>query len=229
MQLFFVETAMVEPVAKSHVLQFAFAALIAYRTIQRMVRKQKLDHVLARFVNLRCVGFYNHAFHRHQRARRLQLRRFFHFNQTHPASRLQRKPRVVAERRNLYASGLRRFEHKCARRRSDFLVVDCKRDLFYFRHGVYEAPTIISAGLNEHLPRRWSSNSCRHFFTILIVGSAAASPSGQNVLPNIFFDSSSIKEMSSARPPPSWKRSSSFRSQVVPSRQGMHQPQDSCA
>jgi len=36
------------------------------------------------------------------------------------------------------------------------------------------------------LPSKWSSNSLRNFFTNAIVGIAAASPSGQNVLPSMF-------------------------------------------
>ena len=71
MQFFFIEAAVVQPVAKSHVLQFALAALVANRTIERMIRKQELDHVLACFVNLRRIGLNNHAFHRDERARSL--------------------------------------------------------------------------------------------------------------------------------------------------------------
>src|SRR5437773_4172578 len=53
---------------------------------------------------------------------------------------------------------------------------------------------------------RCSSNSLRNFFKMLIAGSAAASPSGQSVLPRILKDTSSAVSGSSAIPSPSWKR-----------------------
>ena len=70
-QFFLVEAAMVEPVAKSHVLQFTLAAFVANGTIERMIRKQELDHVLACFVNLRRIGLNDHALDSHERACRL--------------------------------------------------------------------------------------------------------------------------------------------------------------
>src|SRR5229473_2317209 len=42
-------------------------------------------------------------------ARSLELRRLLHFNQAHPASRLQRQSRVVAERRHFRSQPTRRF------------------------------------------------------------------------------------------------------------------------
>ncbi len=59
---------------------------------------------------------------------------------------------------------------------------------------------MTSAGLYGHFPERCSSNSCRHFLTMLMVGIAAASPSGQNVLPSMFFARSPTKVMSSGAP-----------------------------
>ena len=61
MQLFFDEAAVVRAVAEDHVLQFAFAALVAHRAIQRMIGEQKFEHGLARFVHLRRVGAHHHA------------------------------------------------------------------------------------------------------------------------------------------------------------------------
>jgi hypothetical protein len=45
----------------------------------------------------------------------------------------------------------------------------------------YRAPAKASADLYGQCPFKCSSNSPRHFFMMLIVGMAAASPSGQNV------------------------------------------------
>src|SRR5580658_6112097 len=55
-QLFFGETAVVQAVTESHVLQLALAALIAHGAIERMIREQEFDHVLAGFVHLLGVG-----------------------------------------------------------------------------------------------------------------------------------------------------------------------------
>ncbi len=76
-ELFFGEAAVVEAVAKRHVLQFAFAALVADGAIERMIREQKLEHVLARFVNLRGVGLHHHAFDGDESAGGLKLRALF--------------------------------------------------------------------------------------------------------------------------------------------------------
>ena len=51
-----------------------------------------------------------------------------------------------------------------------------------------------------------ASNSSRNFSTNEIVGIAAASPSGQNVRPSMFFATSSIRSMSCGRPMPSSNR-----------------------
>ena len=86
MQLLFGEAAVVQAVTECHVLQFALAALVAYGTIERMIREQELDHVLACFVNLIGVGLYDHALGGEERARSLQLGHLFHFHQAHTAS-----------------------------------------------------------------------------------------------------------------------------------------------
>ncbi len=88
MEFFFREAAVIEAVAKRHVLQFAFATLVANRAIERMIRQQEFDHVLSRFVDLIGVSFHDHAVDGDERARRLQLRRFFHFHEAHAASGL---------------------------------------------------------------------------------------------------------------------------------------------
>src|SRR5436190_15815154 len=60
------------------------------------------------------------------------------------------------------------------------------------------------------------------------IGHAAASPSGQNDLPSMLSQISSINFASSGRPPPDAMRSNILTSQSVPSRHGVHQPHDSC-
>ena len=86
---FFDEAAGVGAVAEHHVLQFALATFVAYRAIERVIRQQKFQHVLARLTDLLGVGADDHAFGRDQRAGGLQLGHFFHFHQTHAACGLQ--------------------------------------------------------------------------------------------------------------------------------------------
>src|SRR5690242_16886723 len=60
------------------------------------------------------------------------------------------------------------------------------------------------------------------------MGHDAASPSGQNDLPSMLSQRSSINCASSGRPAPLSIRLKTFTSQSVPSRHGVHQPHDSC-
>ncbi len=86
---FFDEAAGVRAVAEDHVLQLAFAAFIADRAIERVIGQQEFQHVLARVPHLLGVGAHNHAFGGDDGACRLQLRKFFDFDQAHAASGLQ--------------------------------------------------------------------------------------------------------------------------------------------
>ncbi len=78
--LFFHEPAGVGAVAENHVLQFALAALVANRAIQRVVAQQKLQHEFARVAHLLGICPHHHAFGDHLGARGLQLWRLLHFN-----------------------------------------------------------------------------------------------------------------------------------------------------
>ncbi len=124
MQLLLQEPALAHPVAEGHVLQFALAALVAHRAIQRMVGQQKFQRALARLVHLRRIGVDHHAFGHRQRAAHLQLGRLFHFHQAHAASGLQREAIVVAERRNFDADRFGRVDHQRAGRGRYGLAVD---------------------------------------------------------------------------------------------------------
>src|ERR1700722_19498060 len=98
-----------------------------------------------------------------------------------------------------------------------------------FRH-CYAVTSLEDLSYGHGSPWRCASNSSRHFSTMERVGSAAASPSGQNVRPpSMFLERSPISTMSLSWPMPSWKRVRSFFIHAVPSRQGIHQPQLSWA
>ena len=88
--LLFRVAAFARAVAEDHVLQFALAALIANRAIQRMIRQQELQRVLAGLRHLRRLGAHDHAFGDRQRACRHHLRHLLHFHQAHAAGGLQR-------------------------------------------------------------------------------------------------------------------------------------------
>ena len=104
--LHFGEAALARAVLEHHVLQFALAALIAHRAVQRMVGQQEFQRGLPGLHHGRRFGPHNHALaHRHH-ARRHQLRGLLNLHQAHAAGSLQRHAFVVTERRNLDASQL---------------------------------------------------------------------------------------------------------------------------
>ena len=92
------------------------------------------------------------------------------------------------------------------------------------------------AGYGPPCSRMRVSNSSRNFWIIDCTGSAAASPSAQIVVPSpiggygaIAFttDCSSCRSLGSPRPSSILRRMRSIHG--VPSRQGVHWPQDSSA
>src|SRR6266496_1107708 len=118
-------------VGERHVLQFALAAGVAHRTIERMVAKQHFDHALARLPDLLVVGGDDHAFADYRRAGRLQLRHLLDTNQAHAARALQRQVRVVAERGHLDTDGFAGLDEKRSGGRRDGLAID--GDAYEFR------------------------------------------------------------------------------------------------
>jgi hypothetical protein len=147
--LLLVEAALVRAVGEDHVLQFALAALVAHRAIERMIGEQEFQHALARFVHLWRAGADHHARGRDQRARSLELRRLFHFHEAHAASRLKRQPGKVAERRHLNAHAPRSFNHQRPWRDGHVAVVNLQRDVFGIGHFVLVKVSQLAA--NKHL------------------------------------------------------------------------------
>src|ERR1700730_4890874 len=76
-------------IGKCHILEFALAAGVANRTIQRMISEQHLDHRLARLPDFFVVRNYDHAFADHGSAGSLKLRHLLDLHQAHAASALQ--------------------------------------------------------------------------------------------------------------------------------------------
>src|SRR5256884_1414711 len=104
------EPAEICAIAVSHVLQFAFAALVAHRAVQRMVGQEKLEHGLARLAHLVRIGSNDHAVGGYQRARGLEFGRFFDFHQAHAACRLERQAGIVTERWHFRSDAPRRLD-----------------------------------------------------------------------------------------------------------------------
>ena len=118
-------------VLEGHVLQFAFAAGIADRAVERMVRQQQLEHRLARLLDLVALGEDHHALGDGRGARRLQLGHFLDLDQTHAARAAERQAGIVAERRHLDALALAGLDEERPRGSREFLTVDRER---YVRH-----------------------------------------------------------------------------------------------
>ena len=84
-------------VREGHVLQFAFASGITYRTIERMISQQHFHHGLARLADFIAIRSDDHALADHGRAGRLQFGHLLDLHQAHAACALQRKIRVIAK------------------------------------------------------------------------------------------------------------------------------------
>ena len=181
------------------------------------------------------IGVDHHAVGHRQRAGHLQLRHLFHFHQAHAAGGLQRVAFVIAERRNLDAGVLGRIDHQRAGGRFERLSVDCE-----FTRSAIE---ILSAGSRRHagdqLRRRARTGTACHsdalrthrgtFRRSKWWAAPPHRPAGRRCGPACFSKDRRSERCRSRWPMPSWKRVRSLRSQVVPSRHGMHQPQLSCA
>src|SRR6185503_4672049 len=141
-QLGFSEAAFARAVAEHHVLEFALAALIADRTIERVIAEQKFQSGFAGFANLFGVGLNHHALPDRQRTRHLHLGHLFHFHQTHAAGGLQRIAFVIAERRDFDTVALGGFDHQRSRRRFEFTAVDCE----FHQISHYAATSFFSYG-----------------------------------------------------------------------------------
>ena len=124
-------------VRERHVLQFALAARIAHRTIQRMVPQQHLQHRLPRLLDLCAIRSDDHAFADHGRTRSLQLRHLLDLHQAHPASALQRQVGVIAKRRHFNAHGLAGLNQQRPRGSRDLLAVNCKCYVSHNKLSIY--------------------------------------------------------------------------------------------
>jgi len=131
-QLALDEAALTGAIAEDHVLQFALAALIANRAIQRMIGQQEFERSLARLLHEVGIGAHHHALGDRRGAAHLQLGSFLDLDQTHATGGLQRVVFVITEGRHLDAVLSRDFDQQLALLRLDLASVDGQ--LYCFRH-----------------------------------------------------------------------------------------------
>ena len=95
--------ALARAVLEGHVLQFALAAGVADRAVERVVAQQQFNRRLARLRNLRRLGDEDLALGDGGGAGGLQLGNFFLAHHAHAAGGLQAEAGVITEGRNLDA------------------------------------------------------------------------------------------------------------------------------
>ena len=96
------------------VLQVALAALVADRTIERMVGQNEFQHRFVGIVHDGGGGAHGHAFSDRRAAGGLQLRHLLDFDETHPAVGVRLQFGVVTEMRNHHADAPGRFDDERA-------------------------------------------------------------------------------------------------------------------
>jgi hypothetical protein len=106
------------------VLEIALSALIADRTVERMIGQNELEYRFMGVVDHRGGGADAHSFVGRCAAGGLKLGHFFDFNQAHAAIGVRFEFRVIAEMRNHDADATGRFDHQCPFRDVDRHSVD---------------------------------------------------------------------------------------------------------
>src|SRR5690606_31712416 len=153
------------------------------------------------------------------------LGRFLHIHQAHAAVGGDGQLLVVAEVRDVGTGLFGRMHHHAARRDFDLLAVEFDFNHVYASRRVQAACPVVVLAVSLLI---MAANSWRKCLSMARTGMAAASPSAQMVRPMMFSATLSSRSMSAGVPSPRWILSTRRQSQPVPSRQGVHWPQDSC-
>ena len=109
--LFFLIARTRTTVAHRDVLQLTFAALIADRTVKRVIDEQELHHPLLRIDGLGRAGEHPHAGGHRRRTGRQRLVGLFHLHETHAAVGRNRQFLVIAEVRDVDVGPVGRVHH----------------------------------------------------------------------------------------------------------------------
>ena len=115
-------------VPHGHVLQFALTALVANRTIERVIDQEKLHRALLRLQRQRRRRVHLHSRHDRCRAGRQGLWCLLDLDQTHPAIGRDRELLVIAEPGDMHPDSVSHFDQHCAFRRLDHLTIDLDRN-----------------------------------------------------------------------------------------------------
>src|SRR6476659_4476611 len=215
------EAALPGAPAQSDDLERALPALVADRAVERMVDQQELDDRVLRLVDAIGLGVDHHPVADRGGAGGLQLRHSLDLDQAHAAGpdRLA-ELRLVTEDRDLDVALLGGVDQHRPLRRGDLAAVDDQGD------GVADRPG-HAASLSGTPLSIASMNSSRYFCTIAPTGIAIESPRTQRQLPMMLVCTEATVSRSIGVASPRIIRSSIFTVQLVPSRQGVHLPQDS--
>ena len=113
-------------VLEGHVLQFAFAAGIADRAVERVVAEQQFDGRLAGLRDFRRFSDEDLAFGNRGGAGGLELGHFFLPDDAHAAGCLQAEAGVIAEGWDLDAGFAAGFDEQRPRGSRQLLSIDCE-------------------------------------------------------------------------------------------------------
>ncbi len=152
--------AAVETVGHRLVLQIALAALIADRTIERVIDQQEFHHPFLRLDRLWRLGENHHSVGRRHRARSYRFWRFLYLNETHPAISGNRQALVEAEMRNLDPGMLTGLQDRRASRHLDLGPID--RQLRHCQAARFSCAAAVrySAMRRSISGRKWRISPC---------------------------------------------------------------------
>ena len=156
LDLLLLESRIVEPEVEIEILQVALTGLITNRTIQRMVRQQKLQHGPPAFLSLGILSVHNHPFGHGRIASDLELGRLFDIHEADAAVARDRERRMIAVPWNKDPELLRGLDYSGSFGHANFAAVDGQ-----LRH---TAASLSFSFLSAFRPARiYSSNSSRNF------------------------------------------------------------------
>src|SRR5262249_36358314 len=218
LDLLLAKSRVVEAEIQVEILKVALAGLIAHRTVERVIGQQELQDCAPAFLCLGVPRVHDHAFRRGRVARDLELRELFHVDETDAAVACDREAGVVAISRNKDPQLLRGLDDRGPIGHDHIAAIDAQLG--------HDTASIRPALRPERI---CASNSPRNLEIYDWIGQAAASAKTQMVFPSMPPAMASRSSRSRSRPCPSTILRMMRYTQPVPSRQGEHWPQDSCA
>src|SRR5918999_1700770 len=236
--------ALAGPERERLILEWTLTAPVAHRAVQWMVDEKELEDAL---LGLACflagvLGTNDHVLGDRSRAGRGELLLPLDLDHALAASAERIEHGMVAEPWNLDPEGLRGSNDQGSGGDGYLPAVDRQRDQLRAHRSTSRsaiagwAPISRGSAAATGSPRNgqppcstWASYSSRKYLIDESIGETAPSPSAQKDLNRMLSPTSFMMSMSSSRPPPRSIRLRTFTIHQVPSRQGVHFPQDSWA